>query len=260
MDLWQSLDIVHFALFLLLTACFASFVGRPVIHVIGWESHSHRMRLSNQYNDFCKALPYSISLYFLGNYYSTFNYIIALCTVFGFFVFGWCGECHFLKTDIHGYKHWNFKARLVIFSALLILFALAVYHFYLSYLENILFYYTIAAIVAILLSIVMPFLVLKLDNLHLDDKLHKILQNCCKGKNESERLNNPQVSEGKEEYVCSLEKDSGYRVHIHHWQMFVLFAFFTRFNNVTSNVCAGLVLGIYLHGVCAYGYDDCLCK
>ncbi|KAI8867016.1 hypothetical protein GQ42DRAFT_59614 [Ramicandelaber brevisporus] len=49
-----------------------------------------------------------------------------------------------------------------------------------------------------------------------------------------------------------------YRLHLHHWQIFYGLAFFTRFANPVSQICAGLVLGIHTHGAVAYGYDSLL--
>jgi len=37
--------------------------------------------------------------------------------------------------------------------------------------------------------------------------------------------------------------------HLHHWQIFYYLAFFTRFDNVISEICAGLVIGIFMHGM-----------
>ncbi|KAJ2557620.1 hypothetical protein EV175_001230 [Coemansia sp. RSA 1933] len=45
------------------------------------------------------------------------------------------------------------------------------------------------------------------------------------------------------------------KLHLHHWQIFYILAFFTRFDNFASCACAGLVLGIVTQGSAAYGYD-----
>ncbi|RKP13796.1 hypothetical protein BJ684DRAFT_19742 [Piptocephalis cylindrospora] len=47
----------------------------------------------------------------------------------------------------------------------------------------------------------------------------------------------------------------GFRVHLHHWQIFYLFAFFTRFPEPASQVCAGLVIAFFMQGGIAYGFD-----
>ncbi|RKP37728.1 hypothetical protein BJ085DRAFT_38157 [Dimargaris cristalligena] len=49
-----------------------------------------------------------------------------------------------------------------------------------------------------------------------------------------------------------------HRIHLHHWQIFYILAFFTRFSNPVSQVCAGLALGISGHGIAAYGFDPLL--
>ncbi|KAJ2804095.1 hypothetical protein H4R21_001777 [Coemansia helicoidea] len=46
-----------------------------------------------------------------------------------------------------------------------------------------------------------------------------------------------------------------YQLHLHHWQIFYILAFFTRFDRFASQACAGLVLGIFTQGISAYGFD-----
>ncbi|KAF9399897.1 hypothetical protein BGX21_005402 [Mortierella sp. AD011] len=43
--------------------------------------------------------------------------------------------------------------------------------------------------------------------------------------------------------------------HPHHWQLFYTLAFFTRFDHWVSRVGAGIVIGAYMQGIMAYGYD-----
>ncbi|KAF9274282.1 hypothetical protein BGZ68_000812 [Mortierella alpina] len=43
--------------------------------------------------------------------------------------------------------------------------------------------------------------------------------------------------------------------HPHHWQLFYILAFFTRFDDWVSQVAAGITLGCYMQGIMAYGYD-----
>lgn len=40
-------------------------------------------------------------------------------------------------------------------------------------------------------------------------------------------------------------------IHLHHWQIFYVLAFFTRFNHPVSQIGAGLVLACYMEGICA---------
>ncbi|KAJ2694075.1 hypothetical protein H4R19_005948 [Coemansia spiralis] len=46
-----------------------------------------------------------------------------------------------------------------------------------------------------------------------------------------------------------------YQLHLHHWQIFYILAFFTRFDHFASKACAGIVLGIVTQGSSAYGFD-----
>ncbi|KAG0376699.1 hypothetical protein BGX24_007346 [Mortierella sp. AD032] len=43
--------------------------------------------------------------------------------------------------------------------------------------------------------------------------------------------------------------------HPHHWQLFYILAFFTRFDHWVSRVGGGIVLACYMQGIMAYGYD-----
>ncbi|KAJ1735476.1 hypothetical protein LPJ61_000542 [Coemansia biformis] len=49
-----------------------------------------------------------------------------------------------------------------------------------------------------------------------------------------------------------------YNLHLHHWQIFYILAFFTRFDSFASKACAGIVLGIATQGSSAYGFDRML--
>ncbi|KAG9306871.1 hypothetical protein G9A89_002540 [Geosiphon pyriformis] len=41
------------------------------------------------------------------------------------------------------------------------------------------------------------------------------------------------------------------RIHLHHWQIFYVLAFFTRFEDLLSRIASGIVLGIYTQGIAA---------
>ncbi|CAG8475700.1 16579_t:CDS:1 [Acaulospora colombiana] len=41
------------------------------------------------------------------------------------------------------------------------------------------------------------------------------------------------------------------RIHLHHWQIFYVLAFFTRFKQPVSQAAGGIVLGIYTEGMVA---------
>jgi hypothetical protein len=48
------------------------------------------------------------------------------------------------------------------------------------------------------------------------------------------------------------------KIHVHHWQIFMILAFFTRFQDIISEICAGLVLACFMQGGIAYGFDSML--
>lgn len=48
-------------------------------------------------------------------------------------------------------------------------------------------------------------------------------------------------------------------LHLHHWQIFYMLAFFTRFTHPVSQVGAGIVLACYMEGICACkSWQHCL--
>ncbi|KAG0098714.1 hypothetical protein BGZ93_010596 [Podila epicladia] len=54
-------------------------------------------------------------------------------------------------------------------------------------------------------------------------------------------------------YIWSVEVQGHF--HPHHWQLFYILAFFTRFDHWVSRAGGGIVLGCYMQGIMAYGYD-----
>lgn len=44
-------------------------------------------------------------------------------------------------------------------------------------------------------------------------------------------------------------------IHIHHWQIFWLLAFFTQYNNIFIKIVSGLCIGIFIQGISTYGPD-----
>jgi hypothetical protein len=52
----------------------------------------------------------------------------------------------------------------------------------------------------------------------------------------------------------------GYRLHIHHYQLFGALLFGTRFQNVISAVTQALLAGMYVEGVARWGMDPLLIK
>ncbi|KAI8989955.1 hypothetical protein BDB01DRAFT_487794 [Pilobolus umbonatus] len=44
-------------------------------------------------------------------------------------------------------------------------------------------------------------------------------------------------------------------IHLHHWQIFYVLAFFTRFDHPVSQVGAGIVIACYMEGICACTMD-----
>lgn len=56
-------------------------------------------------------------------------------------------------------------------------------------------------------------------------------------------------------YYTTNMKGSKIKFHPHHWFIFYALAFFTRFDTVLSQLSAGLSIGVFVHGVSAYGAD-----
>ncbi|CAG8497332.1 13465_t:CDS:2 [Ambispora gerdemannii] len=60
--------------------------------------------------------------------------------------------------------------------------------------------------------------------------------------NENETTSFPVIPPGPKTKAC---------VHLHHWQIFYVLAFFTRFEDPLSRIASGIVLGIYTQGIAA---------
>ncbi|KAJ2963506.1 hypothetical protein NQZ79_g1499 [Umbelopsis isabellina] len=80
--------------------------------------------------------------------------------------------------------------------------------------------------------------------------------------NENSRPKSPQpLTSGANAGESSAPNPVNYKVltpvalHLHHWQIFYVLCFFTRFDHPVSQVAAGIVLACYMQGICAYGYD-----
>jgi hypothetical protein len=54
-------------------------------------------------------------------------------------------------------------------------------------------------------------------------------------------------------YNTSIKENLKFRPH--HWVIFYMLSFFTRFNTTISKVSGGLCIGIFVHGISAYGVD-----
>jgi hypothetical protein len=134
-----------------------------------------------------------------------------------------------------------------------VILTFAGYHIYLGSLlpEPFLYYYVSALIIPVAILI---------SSFALS---YEVNQNWCRTKmnslKKSKNVSTKSIGEGNRLLSSStssaVEVHNPYSrqisIHLHHWQIFYVLAFFTRFNDTVSQVGAGIVLACYMEGVCA---------
>ncbi|KAK9764703.1 hypothetical protein K7432_007590 [Basidiobolus ranarum] len=210
--------------------------------------------------DIQDALIYNVLLFLFGNYSHTFS----IWTVIAFFVgmigFALLGELPFLKVSLVTWRTWSREAWMVHLGGVAIVLILAVYHFVLAYHAGILSWYMTGLIIGLGLLGAGPAV-----NWYEEYRRREIsyavptIDPPKKGEEHiSSKPTNGISPRVTEKDVARIKSWPKYRVHLHHWQIFYLLAFFTRFPSFLGQICSGLVLGIFMHGGSAYGFDPLL--
>jgi len=246
-------DLLIYLEFMALLLFFGPLIYRPMGGFLGWELGTKGF--PDHYEDYTHQLVFGTVLFIAGNYANTFNYITASSYPVGMFLFGLLGELSFLKVAVPGYCGWKKKAWAVMIMGLLLVLGATGYHLYLGHQKDILGWYLGGFWIVVSHAFIFPFIVLKLEKRRVE-WAKDLYQGCqkCLGRCWSSRGQPVAGSEILSEETPPQEKI--YAFHLHHWQIFYVLAFFTRFDDVASQICAGLVLGIYGQGVAQYGYGS----
>ncbi|KAJ3241428.1 hypothetical protein HDU81_000477 [Chytriomyces hyalinus] len=239
-----SFDASKFVLFCFVTIAIAYPLYRTVgVLYLGWEGH--RKSPAKHFNDILVSINYALPLFVFGNYSNTINWIMAVSFFVSLGGFGWLAEAPFLRHSFVTVKNWGAGMYITIILAVGAIVGALGYHLYLAYtFRLILGDGTEATILGwYLVGILIPVSLITTAWL------------VCVAQN----LSKPVISFGFPGNEATLgSKWERVSLHPHHWAIFYSIAYFTRFDNVASNIAAGIVLGMYMHGIAAYGHDELL--
>lgn len=233
----------------------------------------HKKSPAKHFHHLVDAFFYGTVLFLFGNYSESFTWITALCVIIGLFCFAGIAELPFAKVDIRSIRTWDIKLKAILVVGVVIILALAGYHIYLANDfvidadgHRLLPIYLIMLFVVLILIIISSMIVYKYQNYKYPTVRRYVLkfgQRQCIVLSKEE-MDAPQsqpqqqsveVQTKKKLFIEEMPKVA---YHLHHWQIFYYLAFFTRFSDVISNISAGLVIGIFMHGISAYGFHDLL--
>lgn len=159
-------------------------------------------------------------LYVMGNYENTFGTSTAVITSATCLLFGAVAQNDFAKHTFKNMSIWGTGMKKLVTGSTILVISTIAYHVYLAGFIDKEFTkkYVSCLLVPIVLLVV------------------------------AYALNNNQNNTNKNQKVVS-------KIHIHHWTIFYILAFFTRFPDLLSRVAAGVSIGSLMHGISAYNVD-----
>ncbi|KAG4103315.1 hypothetical protein H8356DRAFT_1644365 [Neocallimastix lanati (nom. inval.)] len=230
----------------------------------------HKKSPAKHYHHLVDTFIYGTVLFIFGNYSQSYSWITALCIIIGLFGFATICELPFCRVSLQSLRTWDIKLKLICAFAGVIIAAAAVYHIYLATQfkidedSSLVLPYVLSLIFICLFLFLSTFVVYKYQNMSFPSLKKRIIRvgertkNIVMTRNEFEERQHDNTRDviNSDEVLFIDMPEVGF--HLHHWQIFYYLAFFTRFDNVISEICAGLVIGIFMHGVSAYGFHDLL--
>ncbi|KAI8335643.1 hypothetical protein EDC96DRAFT_524633 [Choanephora cucurbitarum] len=234
---WYAFDIKAFCLFFSVFYLIPYPIYRYLAHYFGWETNPKSV--ARHWSDLLDGFSYGLIVFTFGNYANTLNWITILAFYPSLVSYALLAELPFAKTSLPCMREWPRKMWILFSLAVMLILSFAAYHLYLASLlpDPFLTYY--------LSSLLLPF------SLFVSSVLltKEVNSNWCQTQWYRWRYQSSPPEEQRLMY--------GSRVvlHLHHWQIFYVLAFFTRFDHPISQIGAGITLACYMEGVCAYGYD-----
>ncbi|RIB07405.1 hypothetical protein C2G38_2046025 [Gigaspora rosea] len=193
------------------------------------------------------------------------------------YAFGRIAELSFAKQSLPTWRNWPIQMWIIFITAILIILAFAGYHIYLGVLFTepgqlghdgtfVAWYICCFFIIPVILILLGTLAVREQNERFISKKWYKFTSIFKKKKKadaeaqsnngnaenteNTEQVAN-QVANGEETKDEPQPYSKRVSVHIHHWQIFYVLAFFTRFDDPVSRVAGGIVLGIYTQGMIA---------
>jgi len=278
-QIYLRFNVVAYALFIL--SLYASYFLFRLILGRVFDYERHKKTPSQHYHHLVDTFIYGTVLFIFGNYSQCFSWITSLCIIIGLFGFAWIAELPFAKVSLQSLKTWDIKLKIITLVGVAIILAASGYHFYLATQfkidedASLIFPYLLALFLICLFIFLSTIIVYKYQNMAFPNLKRRIIKvgerrrHHIMTRNELDEYNNRAISRAVEENQEVAEPEIKFEdvilidmprvgFHLHHWQIFYYLAFFTRFDNPISQICAGLVIGIFMHGVAAYGFHDLL--
>ncbi|KAJ3187619.1 hypothetical protein HK101_009295 [Irineochytrium annulatum] len=180
------------------------------------------------------------------------------------FGFGYLMEAPFLRHSLATVRRWPFGMWAVVVSIVVLVLALIAHHLRLAYVarideagqQSILGWYVIGIFGLPVALVAAGAAVIAVQNRSAGDG-----QEASRAPSETELTTDARAMESQASDEGVVKKEvrrppwGRVSLHPHHWGIFYCLAFFTRWEDTVSNIGAGIILGIYLHGVAAYGHD-----
>ncbi|KAH8556142.1 hypothetical protein BGW37DRAFT_1921 [Umbelopsis sp. PMI_123] len=265
-----SFDALTYLYFILAFLLFPYPAYRVIAHKFNWEVNTKT--LARHWSDIMLGLSYGCIVFVFGNYAKAFSWITVVAFYPSLFGYALIAELPFTKTSLPRIKSWPIGMWIVFLLALAVILAFAAFHIYLAATLPLPFviYYVCALAIPLFLMLFAVALVYESQHNIIMKSLIRIKASLtsCKGKSSHDSETLPDI-EGEQVGESSTAKDvhgtseapiedlfSPVSMHLHHWQIFYVLCFFTRFDHPVSQVAAGIVLACYMEGICAYGYDS----
>ncbi|CAO3678399.1 unnamed protein product [Umbelopsis ramanniana] len=269
-----SFDALTYLYFILAFLLFPYPVYRVIAHKFNWEVNTKT--LARHWSDITLGLTYGCIVFVFGNYTKAFSWITVVAFYPSLFGYALIAELPFTKTSLPRIKSWPIGMWIVFLLAVAAILAFAAFHIYLAATLPLPFVIYYVCALAIPLFLLLSAVAIVYESTH--NVFQKTFMGIktslmsCKGKASQDEETQParQDSEGEQAGESSTTKDvhstsdatpvvesfSPVALHLHHWQIFYVLSFFTRFDHPVSQVAAGIVLACYMEGICAYGYDS----
>lgn len=247
-------------------------VYRIVANKFKWEVN--QKTLARHWSDLMLGLSYGCIVFVFGNYSKAFSWITVVAFYPSIFAYALIAELPFTKTSLPRIRSWPIGMWIVFLLAVGAILAFAAFHIYLAVELPMPFviYYVCALAIPIFFILTAVALVYESTHNVFNSQVFRIKSAFSSKKardsdeeqsdNENNRPNSPQpLTNGPNPGQSSGPNPVTYKVltpvslHLHHWQIFYVLCFFTRFDHPVSQVAAGIVLACYMQGICAYGYD-----
>ncbi|KAI9018053.1 hypothetical protein CLU79DRAFT_761475 [Phycomyces nitens] len=226
-------------------------VPYPIYRLIAahykWETNYKST--ARHWSDLINGLSYGTLLFVFGNYSKAYSWVTVVAFYPALLGYALIAELSFTKTSLPNIKSWPFGMWAVFITAVLIILAFAAFHiYYAATLETPFVAYYVCSLLIPLFLFVVGLMMIKENNQNwIRTRLLRTKSAPKTGEGDQEAQEAQEVQEVNPNRRVSL--------HLHHWQIFYMLAYFTRFTHPVSQVGAGIVLACYMEGVCAYGYD-----